>query len=210
MDKKELINTILDMSDDQLSDISNYIIKAQEGTKLNQIKTQTDTFDKFMQYLSKTDRNSPDYDYELFYNNKDTNEKGQTPYEEWVIKESITPGEAHMQGRFKKPWHPTYEGENGENWQNINGLGWVYSVPKGHKDKNGKEYTLDFYKKYWKDNERGSYFVYDGVMHSNNELPEVVVTPEKKEQGGILSFNNQNVQYIEVEMEDFFNEENNN
>lgn len=64
---------------------------------------------------------------------------------------------AHFLGRYKQPWHITYEGTNGENWKQENGQ-WHYYVPEDHMN-----YTYDQYVDYWNRNEPNS------VLHYGNK-----------------------------------------
>lgn len=75
----------------------------------------------FRRYIEDTGRWSDDYDYRAFYNDPHA-------YGAWVKEEMVGPGQAHFLGRYKKLWHITYEGENGENWVEGDGT-WHYYVP---------------------------------------------------------------------------------
>lgn len=108
------------------------------------------SYPEFIKYILDTGRLSDDYDYKAFYNNKDA-------YSEWYNQEIKTPGMAHFLGRYKQPWHITYEGTNGENWKQENGQ-WHYYVPEDHMN-----YTYDQYVDYWNRNEPNS------VLHYGNK-----------------------------------------
>ena len=145
----------------------------------DRIKELTSTYDKFKEYLGKRG-SEEDYDLQSFYNDHFTyGLERQTPYELWLETESKEPGYGHMIGKYKKPWHITYEGKNGELWEKSN-EGWIYHVPEGHKDKNGKEYTLEDYEQYFSDPEgQRSFYIYKGQKYKGKPL-------DKKEKGGVM------------------------
>ena len=64
-----------------------------------------ETMEGFNQYLSDTGRMSDDYDYESFYNDKET-------FLQWLAEEIKNPGKAHFTDKYKRPNHPTFPEES--------------------------------------------------------------------------------------------------
>lgn len=184
MDKKELINMILDMSDDQLSDVSNYILKAQEGVKM----MAKPTYEQFVRMLPEDEIKDEKYNLKRAFE--------LAPWEE-LYKHVTDPEKYHLRDFY---WNENGEGEfmKRKDYDNL------YVWDKGDSKNPGGEIG------WYKESPDAEQFRKEYYLDESGEYPKYIKRTEKKEQGGILSFNNQDVQYSEVNMEDFFNEENNN
>ena len=187
MDKKELINIILDMSDEQISDISNYIIKAQEGTKLPSFNK-----DDIVNLVKSSKAN---WVQRLLNGNIKTIPTWENP------KTSVSThklGYATGEGNkvFVYPSIQEIDGELHDFTDPVHKHGEWDSFDSAMKNGDYVEFPNEESAKWFTEN-------YKDYFDSTKKFAD------KKEQGGVLSLNGKDINYQEVEMEDFFNEENN-
>ena len=127
------------------------------------------SFDEFMNYIRRTGRDSDDYDYEKFYDDKDG-------YADWAKREWETPGEAHFFDTYKKPTHITFSVESiySDPKNGTVGGEWIYKDGKEYfkpsnfniKSFGGKDKYIEAYKQY--NNGDASNLVFDDIQFMKN------------------------------------------
>lgn len=127
------------------------------------------SFDEFMNYIKRTGRDSDDYDYEKFYDDKDG-------YADWAKREQKTPGEAHFFDTYKKPTHITFSVESIYSNPKNGTVGgeWIYKDGKEYfkpsdfniKSFGGKDKYIEVYKQY--NNGDASNLVFDDIQFMKN------------------------------------------
>lgn len=127
------------------------------------------SFDEFMNYIKRTGRDSDDYDYEKFYDDKDG-------YADWAKREQETPGEAHFFDTYKKPTHITFSVESIYSNPKNGTVGgeWIYKDEKEYfkpsdfniKSFGGKNKYIEAYKQY--NNGDASNLVFDDIQFMKN------------------------------------------
>ena len=189
MTRQEFINTLALLNDNEFNELVQIYKSGGKKVKYEETTLDFPTYKDFEEYLKDTNRLSDDYDYEAFYNDntytvdpKETNGvQGLTPFRWWVLQEQVTPGEAHMPSRYKKPNHMTY----GDNWVKV-GNTWHFTVPEDKL----KKYSFEDYVEYWKANEPNS------ILHYRNQIYPTSIYKE----GGVLE--NVNLEQLAEELKE--------
>lgn len=115
--------------------------------------------------LPKNKRNDSDYDLARAYYELSLDE----------LEEFKNISEKHLDGRYKKPNHPTYSDE-GYGWKGSDQEGWTFTVSPRQMNL----HNFDWYKNYWDNNEPDSVLIYGDQKYLKDSI-------DKFKQGGQMN-----------------------